>query len=278
MQLRFALPLVLVLSAASAARADFVTTFENFGLPAGSYLNSASPSAYFVSGGNSFNNSYDSTYGVWSGWAISSMTDNTTAGYTNQYSAITGGGAGGSGTYAVAFTYGDSVTDPEHPNGSYINLAPGTSPVSIDVTNTTYTYLSMLDGYLFSKQFGPGDFLLLDIKAYDGANGTGNFIGEVDFYLANFLNGNTSIVNVWQTIDLTSLVGAGSLVFGLKSSDNGLYGINTPAYFAVDDLVLRDNSTSHVPEPGSAILLFSAAVSFFGCRRWNRRACSDSVA
>ena len=103
--------------------ADQVITFESFGLGPNSYLNDA-PSGQFVTDGTSFNNSYDSTFGTWSGWSISTMTDTTTPDYTNQYSAITGSGAGGSATYAVAYTFGNN-TDPFNPSSSYINLPAG---------------------------------------------------------------------------------------------------------------------------------------------------------
>src|SRR5262245_20624929 len=150
---------ILVLTVAVAAglntpaRADQVTTFENVGLPVNSYDNNASPSGQFVIDGNAFNNSFDTTFGSWSGWALSTMTDTTTAGYKNQYSAITGEGAGHSQTYAVAFTNGLGA-DLFHPAESFIDLAPGTSPLSIQVTNTTYAYLSMLNGDQFAKAFG----------------------------------------------------------------------------------------------------------------------------
>jgi hypothetical protein len=235
---------------AAAAHADYVSTFEDLGLPAHSFNNNAGASGQFVSGGNAFNNTFSSSFGgVWSGWAISSMTDTTTAGFTNQYSAITGSGAGGSQTYGVAFTFGSNA-DPFHPSSSFVNLAAGSTPVSVQVTNTTYDYLSMLNGDSFAKQFGAGDFFLLTITGYDSPGGTGKSVGEVDFYLANFLGSNAYIINAWQTVDLTSLKGAESLVFGLKSSDNNIsFGMNTPAFFAVDNL-----TAAAVPEPSSALL------------------------
>jgi hypothetical protein len=236
----------------ASARADQVITFEDFGLPAHSYDNNAGAGGQFVIDGVQFNNAYDTTFGVWSGWAISSMTDTTTPGYTNQYSAITGSGADHSQTYAVAFTFGPNA-DPFHPAGSYINLAPGTTPVSVQVTNTTYDYLSMLNGDQFAKKFGPGDYFLLDVRGYTGPEGTGTQVGSVNFYLANFLGSNSYIVNTWQTLDLSSLAGAESLQFGLSSTDNNpTFGMNTPAFFAIDNLVLGGSS---VPEPGSLILM-----------------------
>ena len=42
----------------------------------------------------------------------------------------------------------------------------------------------------------------------------------------------------------SSLGSASSLVFSLTSSDVGTYGMNTPAYFAVDQLVLSDSRPS----------------------------------
>src|SRR5262249_36480472 len=252
---------------APVARAGQVVTFENFGLPAHSFDNNAGAAGQFVIDGNQFNNSFDSTFGVWSGWAISSMTDTTTPGFTNQYSASPGSGAGGSQTYAVAFTFGSNA-DPFNPSGSYVNLAPGTTPKSVQVTNTTYAYLSMLNGDQFAKKFGPGDYFLLDVRGYSGLGGTGTQVGEVDFYLANFLGSNSSIINTWQTLDLSPLAGAESLQFGLSSSDNNsTFGMNTPAFFAIDNLVL---GTSAVPEP-CGLLSMALGLIGLGGLAWKRR-------
>ena len=98
-------------------------------------------------------------------------------------------------------------------------------------TNTTYAALSMLDGDQFAKKFGPSDWFLLTITGEDASN---NPLGSVNFYLAR----NGSIVNTWQSVDLSSLSAAKTLEFNLTSSDTGLYGMNTPAYFAMDDLAL----------------------------------------
>ena len=167
----------------------------------------------------------------------------------------------------MAFTFGDNV-DPFHPNGSFINLAAGASPVSIQITNTTYAYSSMLNGDSFAKKFGRGGlFSLLTITGYDSPGGGGKSVGEVDFYLANFLGNNAYIVNTWQTVDLSSLVGAQSLVFGLESTDNNaLFGMNTPAYFAVDNF-----TAAAVPEPSTALL----CVIGIGLARTFRRRAGD---
>ncbi len=261
---------LLLLVLASNASASLVTNFEDQGLSANSYVNNAGSSGQFVSGGNAFNNSYDPTYGVWSGWAMSTKTDGTTNStfpnpdYTYQYSSVTGAGAGGSATYAVAYTFGN-VTDPAHPDSSVINLASGQKPVSVDVTNTAYLYHAIKYGDQFSTPFQNGDYFELTITGYNGTNGTGSVVGEVDSFLADYRNGQQFVLDVWKTLSLTSLAGSQSLRFGLRSTDNSpLYGMNTPAYFAIDNVV------TSAPEPASAWLGLVGLAMVAVARRMNR--------
>ena len=273
--------ILITLALASTAGADFnVSTFDDLNLPANSFNNNAGPSGRFTSGGNSFANSYDPAFGgVWSGFAVSSFTDATTPGYTNQYSAIAGSGAGGSKAYGVGFTFGGNV-DPFHPDGSIVNMASGSHPDSVQVTNTAYDYYSMRDGDQFARKFRAGDFLLLTIAGYDAPGGVGHEVGEVSFYLANFLGSDPSryyILNTWQTVDLSSLAKASSLRFGLESSDNDpTYGMNTPAYFAIDNLTGVTSIATAVPEPSSVLMLASGLVGLIAFGRRGPRMSASS--
>ncbi len=270
----------LMLVAASAARADQISTFEDLGVPANSadLKLGVGHGDQFTSGGNTFNSAYSSfvylgvTYESVSGWAASTKANPSplpTSGagdFAYQYQAIPGVGSGPSATYGVAFTFGGSasdpidpttfaIKDPNHPHGSFVNLAAGADPISIDVTNTLYDYLSMKYGDGFAKKFGAGDYFRLTIEGYVGQSGSGARIGEKDFDLANFTDpANSYIVSDWRTVDLSSLKGAGSLVFGLESTDNSSlgFGMNTPAFFAADNLRVRS-----VPEPAGWMLLAS---------------------
>ena len=212
--------------------------FENFNLAPDEFLNGSDGSGGFETDGYFLPNQFTDAggYTYWSGWAISSMTDTTTPGFLNEYSCIAGSGADNSTTYATSFVLGESVV-----RTPFIN-DPWTFVSSIDVNNSTYAYLSMLEGDNYAKKFGglngdDPDFFLLTIKGY--LNDT--LVNDsIDFYLADFRfddNYMDYIVNEWTTIDLMSLGQVDSLSFTLSSSDVGAFGMNTPAYFCLDNLV-----------------------------------------
>ncbi len=229
--------LLILISVQANARADYdVATFTDTGLinGLGQYNNS---SGGFTSGGQVFNNTYHSAYGgYWNGFSVSSTTDTTTPGFTNEYSSITGGG-NGDADYAVLYPT------------AYVNLTGLVQ--SIDLTNTTYAYLSMKNGDSFAKKFGVGDFFDVVITGYTGAGATGSSTGSVTYALANYTSLTSTPVNTWNTVNLTSLGSAVSLGFSFLSSDVGQFGINTPEYVAVDNLTTL---TSSVPEPSSVVL------------------------
>jgi hypothetical protein len=241
--LRMVVALVLALAGvaglAGASRADILIGFDEFSLTANSCWSGADGSGGFTSQGAYFNNVYDHVYGSWSGWAYSNVNNTTDPGYGNQYAAYAGTGVGGSGNYAVAYV-GDPTYGGVLPT---VTISAGMQVESAMVTNTTLAALSMGNGDEFAKKFGPSDWFLLTITGEGASN---NVLGSVGVYLAD----NGSILNAWKSVDLGSLSAAKKLVFGLISSDTGLYGMNTPAYFAMDNLRL-----SVVPEPSTFVML-----------------------
>lgn len=186
-----------------------------------------------------FSNTYTtSQWGdYWTGFSYTNMTDNTTPGYDNQYSSFVGTGANGSEKYGVYYSSG---------------MVTFSIPVIIDslkITNTTYSALSMRDGDLFGKQFGSSTNANGD---NDGTNGEDFFkvwfIGmdeqsqrtdSVEFYLADFRfsdNNLDYILDTWANVNLQSLGTVKSLIFRFESSDMSFGYINTPTYFALDDI------------------------------------------
>lgn len=247
----------------ASCRADFIT-FEDLPLPGpGTYQNGANLTGSFTSGGATFNNIYDPTFDVWSGWAYSNVVDTTSPGYTNQYAAFSKSGGDGSATYGVAGVF--------YPGNATISFAPGSRPTSMRITNTTYAALSMQNGDQFAKKFGGAtgndpDFFLLTITGLDTNGGT---TGLINFYLADYRsddNNKDFIINDWTTVDLSPLgIKTAKLSFGLSSSDNGAFGMNTPAYFAMDNL------QTAAPEPGSMILTGALAMAAAGGHLRRRR-------
>jgi hypothetical protein len=222
----------------SSLFAQTTASFEEFGLAPGAFLNGSDGSGGFQSGNVFLPNTYDQTFQFWDGWAISSVTDNSTPGFGNQYSAIAGGGAEGTSTYALTYAF----------SGSPLRLtdeAAGGQVEGLYVTNSTYAYFSMLEGDGFAKKFGgetgdDPDYFLLRIQAWhNGALGS----ETVEFYLADYRFANNSqdyLVSDWTYLDLRILGPADSLLFSLESSDVGAFGMNTPAYFCIDEVRTAD--------------------------------------
>ena len=225
-------------------QAQTTSTFEDFNLPVDSFLNGSDGSGGFENGNVFLPNEFTDTgtFTFWSGWSISTATDVTTPGFTNEFSAITGGGFDGSSHYATSFISENSI----------INLkgaAKGGSVEGLYITNATYPFLSMKDGDSFAKKFGgvdgnDPDFLLLTIKTkLDGQIGA----DSVNFYLADFRdadNNNDYIIDDWTFVDLSTLGNADELVFTMSGSDIGQFGLNTPTYFCIDNLITNDNGPS----------------------------------
>lgn len=198
--------------------------FEDLILAAESSWNGSDGSGGFTSHGVAFNNYYDDTYGpYWEGFAYSNMTDTTTEGISGQFNAITGSSAGSGSVYGVCNTmnFHETVPTATFPEEQVVS--------GVYVTNNTYAYYSMRNGDAFAKQFGEKDWFLLTIE---GKDADGASTGTVDTYLAE----GTGIVDAWTWVRLEDLGPVQSLEFTLSSSDTGEYGMNTPAYFCIDDL------------------------------------------
>lgn len=253
----------LMLSATNI-NAQSVSDFENLTLSPNSFWDGSDLSgthqngtftSIFISGNSVFPNVYDTSFsaafGFWStGFAYSNVQDSTTPGFGNLYAARAGKGVNGSSNYVVA------------QNNAINQLTPAfwnTVVKGVYITNGTYAALSMENGDAFAKQFGGStgndpDWFLLTIKGYSNGNLTSD---SVDFYLADyrFVDNNLDyIVTQWEWVDLSSLGAIDSLVFMLNSSDVGGFGMNTPAFFCMDNFNDQTVSVKEIAQRNEVLI------------------------
>jgi hypothetical protein len=215
--------------------------------------NTGTVNSNFTSGSCTFSNSYAISFGgYWnSGWAYSKVNDTITEGFTNLYGSYANKGFNNSNNYAVS------------QNETFIKINQNTL-TGLYVTNTTYAALSMKNGDAFAKKFGgisgnDSDWFKLTINAYQN----GNIKTEkVEFYLADFRfadNSKDYIIKDWTFVNLTSLGSLDSLKFTLTSSDTNQFGLKTPAFFCLDNVMTNVDTAT-----------FENLNLPFGQAYWNR--------
>lgn len=181
----------------------------------------------------------------WSGFCATRVNDPKDytaddAWLSHQFAGMDGGGIMGLGTpYLVGYWNSSEGENPENPSLK-ISLTKGGSFTvrSIYVNNTTYAYYAMLNGTAYSKKFGAGDWMKV---SFYGVTTSGAVTGPVEYYLADMRDGKEFIEKGWIMIDLSPLSASSSLKYvylQMSSSDSGQWGMNTPAYVAIDRIVL----------------------------------------
>jgi len=109
---------------------------------------------------------------------------------------------------------------------------------SLSVANTTYAALAMKEGDDFATQFGQDDWFRLTVFGWN--ENDEKLEDSVVVYLADFRDSDPTqhyVLEHWEQIDLTVFDEVKSLSFVLASSDVGEWGMNTPNYFALDDIL-----------------------------------------
>ncbi len=244
-------------TAGSGGNEATIANFDNLSLSVDSYWSGnytvdgtggTYDTSYFNSDGASFENHSDGDWGAWAGFAYSNITDNTTPGWGNEAGVYTGYAHSGSN---FGIGYEDAY------NGFVPTMLLDTASVvsGLYVANTTYAGLAMLNGEGPATKFGgasgdDADWFLLTITGKNDGGST----GTVEFYLADYSfvdNSQDYIVDTWELVDTSSLGIVDSLEFTLSSSDMGQFGMNTPAYFALDTVI---------PEPATMALMALGAI------------------
>lgn len=217
-------------------------TFDNFSLPVNSYfLNSHD--TLFRDGAVTFR--YGAGFGFWlSGTAYTNVKDTSDGTFNNLYGCAAYNSFSGNNNATVQ-------------NGAIITFSTNSTLVSgFYITNTTYAWKTIKNGDSFSRKFGDTtgthsggsiaqgeypDWFKVLVRGYRGGN---LLTDSIEFYLADYRAAGTVndyIVKNWQFVNCSSLGVIDSLTFELKSSDVGQFGMNTPAFFSIDDLTITQN-------------------------------------
>ena len=229
--MRKVLLLSLTLFLAMFAFAQDPATFEDVQLGSNGIWQPPIGSNEMSSGGWLFTNNTQNGY--WGGFTASNRTDLNQSGLDAQYTAASGCGYDGSAQYAVAYTMG--VQTDVYATDGQLHTVTGCY-----VTNNLWAYQDMLQGGYGEPPYGGStgnDPDWFKVTA-TGKNASGQTVGTLDFYLADFRFANNEedyILDAWEWFDLSPLGNVATISFSLSSSRGSGYNMITPAYFCMDN-------------------------------------------
>ncbi|MDL2257121.1 DUF4465 domain-containing protein [Bacteroidales bacterium OttesenSCG-928-I14] len=205
-----------------------VATFEDLSLEPESWWNGSSEEVGFKSGDFFFETVFSDWGGgitSWSGCAYSNVTATDFVDLaTSEFNSVVGKGVEGSDNFAVVYYS-------EYDGPVQISLQEKANIKGVFITNTAYTAKTIREGNGFAKAFEQGDFLKIVFADEDN--------NKVEYFLADYMAENSEyhfVVDSWQWLDLSSLAITSKLQITMESSQVDQFGIQTPAYFCMDNL------------------------------------------
>lgn len=232
-----------------------------------------------ISGGLQFKTtSYNYEYYNGGGFLLSNSSDTSNISYSNDLCSVTGTGAGGSQQYAVFYgNVSDSngvASKTAYKGTEYFSTVPETcqlvfddivSVSSVDIANTlvgakilgnpdssmNMGYTESEDGLIvYDSVYNTDDAFFAVLIRGIYADGT---LTETDEAVCYVLASHGFLSEEWNTVDLSSLSADGliGLDFQILSSFGNAWGMTSPAYFALDNIVY-----GAVPEPAAVSALF----------------------
>lgn len=166
-------------------------------------------------------------------FSISSETESVSSGYTEPYRSAAGGAYEGNNFAIWSNDYYGT-------NG--LNLTAAAVVPGFMVCNNAYTVNEMQNGG-YAKKFDSSDWLTL----YCIGKKNGAVVDTIRCELAK----DGKYINQWTYVDLSSLGEIDELVFSMDGSDKGQWGLNTPAYFCLDNFGMEMPDGYVVPQMAS---------------------------
>lgn len=196
--------------------------------------------------GLTINNTFNDEFLSFTGFAASQRgqdvyqnTQDGFEGYFDGNDTVTASGDGedNSATWVVSFGSGNGV----------LEVDDLSTIQSVSLNNTETTVYAVENGQGVARRFGSLDqdesFLVRFVDLDEG--------DSLDFELASFdsVNEELFVLKDWTSVDLSSL-NSRRIGIEFQSTDTGTFGINTPMYVALDNVVFTT-----VPEPTAASVL-----------------------
>lgn len=154
-----------------------------------------------------------------------------------------GAGANGSNNFAVVYGYDDVYANTTKEASFEIPYGPMTLK-SLKICNTAYTYGVIQDGNVWEGEDGvtvlaqslvkTHGYLTLIIKCYNG----NDLVKRIETPLADYQGTKQFCVKTWTEIPINA-ANVDKVQFGFWGSDVQAGGLCTPAYVAIDDIVLE---------------------------------------
>ena len=144
--------------------------------------------------------------------------------------AVKGGGRNGSDNFLVG--YGN--IDDSHDTRPTLEFADGKARTirGCYVNSTCYTLNVMRNGNAFSPALGDEDEVVISATGYDAA---GAETGSVSLLFAT----KDKMITEWTAWDLSSLGAVTKVRFGMSGGPENAYGMTTPTYYAIDDVIVE---------------------------------------
>ncbi len=233
----FAIFFILISMLSSCTKEDKITktdaiSFEDVPLNENGIYNGADGTNGFVAGNAVFKTNYNFDYNAWSGFAVSNNIDTISPDYSNQYSCVAGSVGGGSEKFALLYSFSSDT----------IEFTIPAKITNIGFANSTYVYYTILNGNDYAKKFGgptgnDPDYFSIYLSVIDNKGKRMNFNA---IPLADYTNSNNEMDYIskdWNYYDLSSAGYVKYLIFNFVSTDTSAYGINTPTYVCIDNIV-----------------------------------------
>lgn len=155
-----------------------------------------------------------------------------------------GAGADGSNTFAVINGYNDAAYSQ---SAASMSFSGGKEYLieNLMYCPTSYLYGVMSNGNPYGSN---PDMSLEQVRGWfmmtvTGYDAQGNVTSTVSEYVADFRDSErkVEIPTTWKQLNLSSLGKVNRIEFNFSGSDTGAYGLNTPAYMAIDNIKVRMN-------------------------------------